>query len=107
MANIIRGPQDEAVLKLKSALDAYERQFVGAEASIYRQNPASVRVRIIDDRVKAMSRSRRHDELWQFLAEQVGDDVMGEVSMLLVLPHSELRSSLSNLEFEDPMPSRV
>lgn len=105
MANIVRGPKDKSVLALKSALDVYEQQFAGADASLYRQNPASVRIRIIDDRFAGMGRSRRHDRAWSFLANRLSADLMSEVSLLLLLTKSELGTSLMNLEFEDPIKS--
>jgi stress-induced morphogen len=95
------------VLAVKSALDQYEQQFRGAEAALYRQNSGSIRVRVIDDRFAGMPKSRRHDLAWQFLADRVGDEAMSEVSLLLLLPRSELGSSLMNVEFEHPTDSRL
>jgi stress-induced morphogen len=105
MATIVRGTTDKAVADLRAALDKYESLHPGSEASLYRQNPGSIRVRVIDDRFAGMSRSQRHDELWDFLSHEVGDDVMGEVSVLLEFPRSELARSLANLDYEDPLPS--
>ena len=62
-------------------------------------------VRIIDERFAGMPRSRRHEDAWQFLSQHAGEDAMSEVSALLLFPTAELRSSLANLEFEDPVPS--
>lgn len=102
-----RGDRDKCVLSLQQALDEYESEHPGADASLYRQNPGSVRVRIVDDRFAGMTRSRRHDHVWEFLSERVSNDVMAEVSVLILLPTAELKTSLANLEFEDPTPSRL
>lgn len=107
MANVVRGPKDTVVEALVNALSDYERQHPGAEASVYRQNPGAVRVRIIDDRFAGMSRARRHDDVWQFLSDRVDEDAMSEISTLLLLPTAELRSSLANLEFDDPLPTKL
>jgi stress-induced morphogen len=107
MAKVARGRADAAVKMLLRALEEYERAFPGSEASIYRQNPGAIRIRIIDDGFAKMSRSRRHDTVWRFLTEHLPDhDVMGEVYTLLLVPKAEL-GSLANLEFEDPLPSRL
>jgi stress-induced morphogen len=107
MAKVVRGDQDENVGAILKALETYEKEFSGSDAAIYRQNPGVIRVRIIDDRFAGMPRSRRHDEVWQFLTQHLGEDLMAEIAALLLLPTSELRSSLANLEFEDPLPSRL
>lgn len=105
MATVIRGKQDTAVESLRTALDEYEASHPGSQASLYRQSPGSIRVRIIDDRFAGVSLSRRHDELWDFVSKRVGDEVMGEVSILLAFPRSELDRSLANQDYEDPLPS--
>ncbi len=105
MAAIIRGNSDESVGSILDALNAYESEFPGSIATVYRQNPGSIRVRIIDDRFAGMSRSRRHNEVWDFLAKHVGEDSIAEVGVLILLPTTEVKSSLANMEFEDPVHS--
>jgi stress-induced morphogen len=106
MAKILRGTQDTMVKALKRALETYEEQFPGSKGSLYRQDRADVRVRIVDERFAEMSRSRRHNQVWKFLADIVGDDVISEVSTLILLPPTELKSSFANLDFEEPLPAR-
>ena len=67
MAMIVRGEADQVVQALKDALDAYEAAHLGAEATLYRQNVASIRLRVIDRRFEGMTKSRRHADVWQFL----------------------------------------
>lgn len=107
MATIVRGDADEAVQTLKAALDAYENEHPGAEAALYRRNSASVRVRVVDRSFEGMTKSRRHDHVWDFLADRVPEDALAEVSQVLSFAPAELRSSLANLEFDEPVPSRV
>ncbi len=104
MAVITRGSLDVTVDSLKQALEAYEAAHPGAEATLYRQNPGSIRVRVVDDRFAGIDKSARHDAVWDFLAGRVGEDVMGEVYVLLTFSHAELGRSLANQDFEDPLP---
>jgi stress-induced morphogen len=105
IAKVTRGTPDSSVQAILDALIEYESQFPGSDAAVYRQNSGAIRVRIIDNRFAGMPRSRRHDNVWEFLRQRVAEDVMTEVSALILLPTAELRSSLANLEFEDPLPS--
>src|SRR3712207_4133715 len=107
MATIVKGNADPIVQSIKDALDAYEAAHQGAEAALYRQNSASVRVRVIDRRFEGMAKSRRHDDVWQFLAARVPEDAMADVSVVLTLAPAELGMSFANFEFEQPMPSRL
>ncbi len=107
MATIVRGNVDTEVQSLKDALDAYETEHPGAEAALYRQNSASIRLRVIDRRFEGMTKSRRHAHVWDFLATHVPEDTLSDVSLLLAVAPAELRSTLMNLEFEDPTPSRL
>jgi stress-induced morphogen len=107
MATTVRGTVDAEVQALKNALDAYEIEHPQAEASLYRQNNASIRLRVIDRRFEGMTKSRRHAEVWEFLAARVPEDTLADVSLVLTVAPAELRSTLMNLEFEDPTPSRL
>src|SRR5438309_10003889 len=106
MAEIVRGRADQAVQALKEALDAYEQQYDGAAASLYRQGVASIRIRVIDGRFEGMSKSRRHDHVWKFLDSRVDEETLSEVSLVLALPPTELRSNFANYEFEHPIGTR-
>jgi hypothetical protein len=107
MATIVRGnaDADAPVQALKAALDAYEAEYPGAEAALYRQNPGSIRVRVIDRRFEGMTKSRRHAHVWDFLAARSPEDNMADISQLLTLAPAELGQSFANFEFEDPIPS--
>jgi stress-induced morphogen len=107
MATIVRGEADAQVEALKNALDAYEAEHVDAEAALYRSNPASIRLRVVDRRFEGMPKSRRHSQVWEFLAARVPEDTMAEISLLLPISPVELRNSFANFEFEDPIPSKL
>ena len=105
MATVTHGQPDQAVGSLKHALDLYEQQNPGAAAELYRQNKGSIRIRIVDDGFAHLSRAQRHDRVWDFLEKHVNDDVLQEISILLLLTHTEQASSFMNFEFEHPVPS--
>jgi stress-induced morphogen len=105
MATIIHGPKDKYVRKLKTVLDEYERENPGAVATLYRQNTASVRIRIVDSRFAKMTKGDRHDKVWDYLTSRVDEDTMQEISVLLLLSQEEQNSSFMNFEFNDPIPS--
>jgi stress-induced morphogen len=107
MATVLRGDQDEIVNHVKSVLDEYEKQYAGSVATLYRQNSASIRIRIVDDRFAGHSKGERHDEVWDFIASRLDQDEMQDISVLLPLTSAELNSSLMNLEFDAPTRSRL
>ncbi len=49
--NVIRGKSDPVIDEIKGVLSSYEKDHPGAKIDLYRQNTASVRVRIIDLRL--------------------------------------------------------
>ncbi len=107
MATVTQGTIDVEVRALKNALDAYEAEHSGAEASLYRQNTASIRLRVIDRRFEGMTKSRRHAEVWDFLAVRVPEDMLADISLVLTVAPAELKNSFANFEFEQPTPSRL
>jgi hypothetical protein len=103
----VRAKRPDKVLKqIVQALEAYAEEHPAAEIETYRQNSVSVRVRVIDPAFAGQSRSRREVELWRIL-EQLPQDVLADVSLLLLLTPDEAKTSWANLEFEDPVPSRL
>jgi len=107
MATITQGSIDPEVQALKDALDAYEAAHPGADAALYRQNSASIRLRVIDRRFEGMTKSRRHADVWDFLATRVPEDTLADVSLVLTIAPAELKHSFANFEFEQPTPSRL
>jgi stress-induced morphogen len=105
MATITQGISDKEVQALKDALDAYESEHIGAEAALYRQNSASIRLRVVDRRFEGMTKSRRHADVWDFLAARVPEDTLADVSLVLTVAPAELRNSFANFEFESPISS--
>jgi hypothetical protein len=103
MATIVRGNRvDREVQALKGALDAYEYEHPEAQVELYRHNPASIRLRVIDRHFMGMPKSQRHAEIWEYLAKRVSDDAMAELSVVLTLAPAELETSIMNAEFDKP-----
>jgi hypothetical protein len=98
MVKILHDP-DEAVEQVATALEEYEQANAGAECLVYRYNPASIRVKIVDGTFHGRSKGERHDYARGFLS-RVPEDVLSQISVLLCLEPGE--SSLLDLEFHDP-----
>jgi len=107
MARIARGAHDPVVDALLGALNDYEGQFSGSEGSSTVRIPAPFACESSTAALPGMPRSRRHDDVWQFLSQRLDEDVMSEVSTLLLLPPAELGRPWRNMEFEDPVPSSL
>ncbi len=77
----------------------------------YRYNPASIRVRVIDERFEGMSTENR-DAMVEPYLEQLPEHTQADIISLFTFAPSELqqtpklsRGFLMNREFEDPSPS--
>jgi stress-induced morphogen len=104
--NIPRGESDAVIERIKSVLSSYRKDHPAARIDLYRQNPASVRIRIVDPDFVGMSRMDRHGRVWKYL-DQLSEDEEGDISMLVLLTPDETSRSMANLEFEDPVPSML
>jgi stress-induced morphogen len=84
-----------------------------AEADSYRQNSASIRIRVIDSRFEGKSREDR-DAMVETYLDQLPEETQKDIVTLFTFAPSELqrtptsfREYLLNTEFEDPMPSQL
>jgi hypothetical protein len=103
----LRTKKPDAILRqIAAALRPYADAHPDAEIELYRQNNVSVRVRIIDPGFKGRSRVEREQEVWGLL-DMLPLDVVGDVSLLLLLTPEETAESLANFEFEHPTRSRL
>ena len=101
---ILRGVSDEILEQVIAVLRKYESDHPDAVIDLYRQNSVSIRVRIMDPAFRGMSKKQRNDLVWDYL-DTLADEAQGDISMLVLLDPSEREKSISNLEFEDPVPS--
>ena len=72
----------------------------------YRYNPASIRVRIIDERFKHMSNPDR-DDMVSPLLEELPQEIQDDITILLLLTEEEKEYRMMNVEFENPTPSML
>src|SRR5438270_11954280 len=102
--NISRGASDAIIECMIEALRAYEADHPGSRIDLYRQNPVSVRVRIIDPDFAGRNKVERSKMVWKYL-EGLSDDIQSDISTLLLLVPDETKMSFANFEFDDPAPS--
>jgi hypothetical protein len=103
---IIRGNSDPQLAEFVSALDKYAVDHPNAEISLYRHGKYSIRVRIVDPEFAGQSKSRRHMVAWPYLAS-LPEETLSDLSSLILLTPDEKGTSFANLEFDDPIPSRL
>jgi stress-induced morphogen len=92
--------------RILQALDQYAASHPRAEIEIYRQNSVSIRVRVVDPEFKGKSRAQREDELWAIF-DKLPDEVVAEISLVLLLTPDEAKKSFANHEFDNPIPSKL
>jgi len=95
---------DDNVEQVAAALEEFEKSHEHADCIVYRYNPASIRIRIVDNVFSGRSKSERHDYAMRYLSK-LPDDTLSEVSILLCLEPGE--QSLLDFEFLDPTRSKL
>ncbi len=97
---------DEQVQQVMDGLAVYKDSHPKADIKAKSQNSVSIRVRIIDSDFEGMDRVDREPPVWKIL-KTLPEDIFSNITMLLLLTPKEAESSLANLEFNDPLPSRL
>jgi stress-induced morphogen len=100
----IRGTSDDIINSIVEGLRSYEHDHPDSQIDIYRQNAVSVRVRIIDPDFAGQSKIDRSKNVWRYL-NSLPEDVVSDLSTVILLAPDETKMSFANLEFEDPVPS--
>jgi len=103
---VVRGKSDKTIKKIIDALRSYERDHPQAQIELYRQNPVSVRVRILDEDFARIGKAERHQAVWGYF-DCLSEEEQSDISMLVLLTPKETARSMANLEFEDPVPSII
>lgn len=104
--NVSRGKSDDVLDAIIAALQPYQTDHPQARIDLYRQNAVSVRLRIIDPEFAGQGRPQRSQSVWQHLG-QLPDEVQSDISTVLLLTPDEAGRSFANMEFEDPVPSKL
>jgi hypothetical protein len=97
---------DPVLEQVNAALGRYRSAHPQAHIETYRHNDVSVRVRLIDPTFAGLDRYRREDDVWAEL-DQLPEEVVAEISLLLLLTPTEAKTSLASEEFDHPIPSRI
>jgi hypothetical protein len=97
------GPNVRAI---NEALKDYRLSHPDARIRSYRYNSASIRIRIIDPFFRWLDRAERHDLIWGFL-ESSPREILSDITVLLLLTPREAWTSSANIDFENPIPSRL
>lgn len=98
--------QDPGLKQIVKALEQYAASHPKAEIEVYRHNIVSVRIRIIDPTFKGMSRGEREVDLWA-LFNELPEEVVQDVSLVILVTPAEAKKSFASMEFDDPIPSRI
>ena len=101
--------QDEATKQIYRALKAvFPGLARNTGAVVYRYNPVSIRVRVIDPQFKGMSMAQREALIDRALA-QLPRTVIDDITLLLALTPEEADDTgqLLSHEFDDPTGSRL
>ena len=107
MARIERSTKpDVQVQQILDALAEYERVHPLTQIEGRRQNPVSIRLRIIDPDFQGIDRIAREPEIWKLL-RKLPEEAFVNITMLLLLTPEEAEHSLASQEFDHPIPSRV
>lgn len=106
MAINIRGQADAIIEQIAEALQAYEADHPQAAVDLYRQNPVSVRIRIIDPAFAGRNKPQRSHDVWAYL-DHLPEAVQSDISTVLLLTPDETKTSFANFEFDDPIPSKL
>lgn len=102
----VRGSSDSVLDAIRDSLKGFQTDHPNAKIEIYRQNSVAVRLRIIDPDWKRLSKSERHQVVWREL-ENLPEEDLFHLSTILLLTPEEAKSSFANMEFENPIPSRL
>lgn len=97
---------DPDIEKIREVLAEYMSDHPNAKVDIQRQNSVSIRIRIVSPDFKGMDRVDRDTALWKFL-DRLPEEVISNITFLLLLTPQETAKSLANMDFENPIPSRL
>jgi len=97
---------DIQVRQICDAVDELKSAHPRAKVGIQRRSSVSIRIRIIDPDFKGLDLVERDNQLWRSL-EKLPEEVLSQISLLLLLTPAEMQTSLANFEFEHPVPSTI
>lgn len=105
--NVPRGPKpedDDELRAIVAVLQKYLDRHPGSVVETYRHGRYLVRIRIINPGFKGTTKSERHRSVWSYL-EELPEEVLSDVSTLILVTPDELAKSFASMEFDDPIPA--
>jgi hypothetical protein len=98
-------PTDKHTKQIEQLLvKTYGAKHPAATIRVYRYNPVSIRVRIVDPDFEGKMIHERESEVWTIL-KKLPKQVFLDISVLLLITPEEKGGSIMSHEFEDPLPS--
>lgn len=91
---------------IRDALSEHKKAHPAAKIDVQRRNSVSIRIRITDPDFKGSDLVERDNQLWKIL-EKLPEDVLSQISLMLLLTPKEAKNSLANLEFDRPVRSSL
>jgi stress-induced morphogen len=91
---------------IRDALSEHKKAHPGAKTDIQRRNSVSIRIRITDPDFEGLDLVERDNQVWKIL-EKLPEDVLSQISLLLLLTPKEAKKSLADLEFDRPVRSSL
>jgi hypothetical protein len=92
--------------QLGESLTPYAAAHPKAKIELKRYSDVSVRVRILDPDFRGKSRVEREEDVWP-LWKSLPEDVVADISMLLLLTPEEKKESAASFSFDHPTPSPI
>ncbi len=97
---------DTQIQQILDVLAEYKISHPYAQIHVQRQNNVSLRIRIINPDFEGLNRVDREPPVWNLL-RRLPEDTFLNITMLLLLSPKESERSLANIEFDNPIPSRL
>lgn len=106
MPELLFGNWDSNLKEIADALSGYEAANPDAHVSLYRQNSAAVRIRVIDPSFAGLGIGERGKMVWPYL-RPLSEDARSEITVSLMLTPDDVPSSFANVDFGSPVPSAL
>ena len=103
---VLRGKSDTVIDRMIETLQEFQADHPKSQIDLYRQNSVSVRIRIVDPDFSGLTKADRSKATWKYL-NSLPDEIQADLSALILLTPDETKKSAANIEFEDPIPSRL
>jgi stress-induced morphogen len=99
--------EEEQIEQIEAALEPYQRAHPDAEVEIQRQHRFSIRIRVTNPEFAGRDRVDRDREVSPYLDVLDKEDVLPDITMLLLVTPEERKTSWASMEFDDPIPTRL